>query len=61
MSQGHGNQYISRKALLWGMIHAAHDFLIGGDVQAAQGWLAMYREHYAKAPASSRRRWRCGQ
>ena len=56
-----GNQHNSRKVDLWAYICTAHDHLIQGEWEAAQAWLAKYRREYAEAPASTRRRWRCGR
>lgn len=56
-----GNQYLSRKADLWAMIHTAHDLLIAGNVEGARYYLSLYRTAYGLAPASSKRRWKCGR
>jgi len=57
----HGNQHASRKRDLWRLIHIAHDYLIQGNVRAACGVLDAYRRAYVRAPASTRRRWKCGK
>ena len=57
----HGNQHVSRKRDLCKLIHWAHDHLIDGHVDAAQGILDAYRRAYAAVPASTRRRWKCGR
>jgi len=56
-----GNQYSSRKTDLWRLIYRAHDFLIEGNVRAANGVLDAYRRAYARVPESTRRRWKCGR
>lgn len=55
-----GNQHSSRKGDLLGRLHAARIVLAAGYVNSAQYWLADYRLAYAQAPASTRRRWKCG-
>ena len=57
----HGNQYGSRKATLIQRLHNARVLLKAGIFSQARIFLEWYREDYAKAPASTRRRWRCGQ
>ena len=61
MSQGHGNQHASRKRDLLAYLSTARIMLLGGRADLARKYLMFYRERYTKAPASSRRRWRCGQ
>lgn len=56
-----GNQYISRRRWLLGYLKAARAWLAHGEVSVARGWLAVFRAEYAKVPASTRRRWRCGR
>lgn len=55
------NQHSSRKTELLALLHAAHDWLIQGEVEAAQAFLGLYRDAYAQVPASTRRRWKCGR
>ncbi len=55
------NQYSSRKRDLWRWIELAHDYLIQGEIAAAQYFLLRYRMEYTTIPASTRRRWRCGR
>jgi len=57
----HGNQYGSRKADLLLDLHYVRFFLQQHDVAYARKMLATWRKEHAKAPASTRRRWKCGQ
>lgn len=56
----HGNQHNSRRSTLLALLATARDYLDLHNVKAAQGWLNLYRQCYATAPASTRRRWKCG-
>ena len=56
----HGNQYASRKTNLMDRLDTARSWLSVGAVLLAQDHIAAFRVQYAKAPASTRRRWRCG-
>lgn len=56
----HGNQYASRKTDLMARLAHARGWLSVGAVLLAQDHLAAFWTQYAKAPASTRRRWRCG-
>lgn len=60
MPRNHGNQYNSLKKTLMSLLYIARECLDLGDVNAARLALADYRAGYAQAPASTRRRWRCG-
>lgn len=61
MSRAWGNQHTSRKDALLRILHEARDYLALGEVDSAQAMLDIWRERYAMTPASTRRRWRCGQ
>jgi len=56
-----GNQHSSLKQRLLFMLGVARLCLSAGEVEGARGALARYREVYAAAPASTRRRWKCGR
>lgn len=61
MSRATGNQYASRKRDLLRLIHAARELLREGSPTGARICMDEYRRRYSRAPASTRRRWRCGQ
>lgn len=56
----HGNQHVSRKTRLLSLLRAARVYLWAGEVADARALLATFWRRHAKAPASTRRRWRCG-
>lgn len=56
-----GNQHFSRKSKLLYSLNRARDLLRDGDLASAQDYLSAWRMQYALAPASSRRRWKCGR
>ena len=56
-----GNQHNSRKMDLLSYLDIARDYLKEGDIDMARGWLRCFYLGYTKAPASTRRRWRCGR
>ncbi len=56
-----GNQYESRRADLMDMLRTARELLRCGDWLRARYYLSLYRTAYALAPASTRRRWKCGR
>lgn len=56
-----GNQYESRRADLMDMLRTARGFLRAGCIANARHYLSLYRTAYALAPASTRRRWKCGR
>jgi hypothetical protein len=56
-----GNQHASRRRDLLGLLDAARFVLGRGNVLSARAYLITYRLAYALAPASTRRRWRCGR
>jgi len=55
-----GNQYNSPKADLMAFLCTARDYLAGHDLRQARYYLNLWRSKHGKAPASTRRRWRCG-
>ena len=55
------NQYNSRKGTLIAMLDLARENLNVGHVSMARYWLAQWRNNYDAAPASTRRRWKCGR
>ena len=58
----HGNQHRSRKVDLLALLDAARYALdVHGEVDNARLYLKLYHRQYALAPASTRRRWRCGR
>jgi hypothetical protein len=61
MTHGTGNQHASRYGDLMYMLRIARSALLTGSVYAARWWLRRWREGYAQAPASTRRRWKCGK
>lgn len=61
MARNHGNQHNSLRRFLLDRLAVARSALVWGDVFYAQLALAAYRAHYATAPASTRRRWKCGR
>ena len=56
-----GNQHNSRKVDLLAFLATACDCLAAHDLAGAREWMGLYRYHYSQAPASTRRRWRCGR
>lgn len=59
--RNHGNQHASRYGLLTGLLHLARTALLRGEVDTARSCLYVYRIGYTQAPASTRRRWKCGR
>jgi len=57
----YGNQHASRYGDLMGLLHGARLALKEGDVFRAFMYLDAWRSGYAQAPASTRRRWKCGK
>ena len=57
----HGNQHASRYGTLMGRLHNARQFLADGYLNLARINLEEWRREHAQAPASTRRRWRCGK
>jgi len=57
----HGNQHDSLKTDLLNMLYAAEVYLRNGLVSEARVVLGWYRRDYLLAPASTRRRWKCGR
>ena len=56
-----GNQHRSEKKRLTDYLCLARELLHWGQVRLARGVLTRYRNAYALAPASTRRRWKCGR
>lgn len=55
------NQHNSRRrALLW-CLNTARALLSAGNLYDARCTLAYFRREFARVPASTRRRWRCGR
>jgi hypothetical protein len=61
MARNTGNQYGSRKADLLVRLELARLELRTGRIAAARWSLRQFWAEWAAAPASSRRRWRCGR
>ncbi len=61
MARASGNQYSSEKRLLLSQLWMARLALRMGAVWYAQELLKMFHTRYAEAPASTRRRWKCGR
>jgi hypothetical protein len=61
MKRNHGNQHISPRRRLLDVLHLARELLHWGHLELARGRLTAYRNAYAQAPASTRRRWKCGR
>ena len=57
----YGNQHASRYGALKRMLHLSRAWLQQGDVFLARSYLNLYRIGYEQAPASTRRRWKCGR
>ena len=57
----HGNQHAGRRADLIRLLNRARSVLMDGRVSAAHWWITQWRTLYAMAPASTRRRWKCGR
>lgn len=56
-----GNQHASRKATLLNYLYRARLILSLGRVREARTVLAAWHILMRSVPASTRRRWRCGQ
>jgi len=56
-----GNQHASRKADLMLDLSIARRALEAHDLFWARKMLATWKREHAKAPASTRRRWKCGR
>jgi len=57
-----GNQHRSRRRDLIGLLDAARYWLKDRSaLHTARGLLQRYHIEYALAPASTRRRWKCGR
>jgi hypothetical protein len=57
----YGNQHASRYGDLMHLLYFARTCLQWRDLDGARECLAQYRTEYDKAPASTRRRWKCGR
>ena len=55
-----GNQYRSRKGALLDTLACARLNLAAGVVGAARAGLRLFWKQHGRAPASTRRRWKCG-
>ena len=56
-----GNQHRSRRGELVALLYLARDLLHDGYTRAARNILDLFWQLHAKAPASTRRRWKCGR
>ena len=56
-----GNQHRSTRASLLGLLRLARAALRVGVVDTARECLAAYHCGHDQAPASTRRRWKCGR
>jgi hypothetical protein len=61
MIRAYGNQRTGRRADLLAYLRAARYCLQRGMTDGARVVLGRYRAEYAEAPASTRRRWKCGR
>lgn len=61
MKRETGNQHSSLKRALLERLHNARLYLQAGILSEARVLLEWYRADYAKAPSSTRRRWKCGR
>jgi hypothetical protein len=57
----HGNQHASRYGNLMRLLKLARGALGVGLFNTARMLLAQWRKEHAQAPASTRRRWKCGK
>ena len=56
-----GTQHKSLRRYLVDLLAAAEGALRDGKTATARFLLCLYRAGYAQAPASTRRRWKCGR
>jgi len=56
-----GNQYASRRRELMSLLRLVRDVLSDGYAATARELLDIFWRQHAQAPASTRRRWRCGR
>ena len=61
MRPQYGNQHWSRKALLLAILRLVRKRLAEGRAHYARAWMETYRTQYARVPAGTRRRWKCGK
>jgi len=61
MTQGHGNQHASRRGRLLILLDLARQELRDANLMAARFYLGVFQFGYNNAPASTRRRWKCGR
>lgn len=61
MKRPTGNQHSSRRGDLMAILHLARNVLKERRVRAAQMLLDYFWHLYARTPASTRRRWKCGR
>ena len=59
--RSHGNQWGSPKAQLLDLLDLARRMLNEHQPGLARFYLIVWGTRYAEIPASTRRRWRCGQ
>jgi hypothetical protein len=57
----HGNQHYSRKVDLMDTLGRVRDCLRWHQIHNARFYLAKFWSDHAQAPASTRRRWKCGR
>lgn len=55
------NQHSSTKATLRETLRSVRDMLANGDITEARETLDWFWRLWATAPASTRRRWKCGR
>jgi hypothetical protein len=61
MTRPHGNQHYSRKVDLMDTLGRVRVYLRLHILEGARFQLAKFWREYAKAPAGTRRRWKCGR
>ena len=61
MTRASGNQHASRKVRLRRLLYAAYSLMTSGNTEDARKYMGIYRRLYAEAPASTRRRCKCGR
>ena len=59
--RGTGNQHKSLRGDLLVILHTARGALKDGQFRLARAALDYFRRLHAQAPASTRRRWKCGR
>jgi hypothetical protein len=56
-----GNQHQSQRGELMAMLHLTRDLISDGRIRSAQMMLELFWQQHSQAPASTRRRWKCGR